>query len=159
MELMLQLLKATSTLSSPPTGPTVLTRKSSLVTNSKSSSEKDYWTQLQLAIGDSQHFLDLINNLKWEDGLSQDSVNLVESKLQVSTNYNNDCSSNDGDSSQPPLVPTSSSLISVSMARHASESVSVLFEFAVSIVHYQYSFEPHNNAVIKVEKIKKDIEG
>ena len=154
---MLQLLKANPTPFSPSTGPAVLTKKSSTVANSKSGSERDYWTQLQLAIGDSQHFLDLINNLKWEDGLSQDSIDLIESKL--STNYNNDNSNNDGDSSQPPLVPTSSSLISVSMARHASESVSVLCEFAVSIVQYQYSFEPHNNAVNRVEKIKKDIEG
>ena len=160
MELMLQLLQATPTTPLPPPPPP-FNRRSSIIPTSKSSTEKDYWTQLQLAIGDSQHFLDLINNLKWVDGLSQSSVDLIEYKLATKRNSEGFSRSEGTDSSgsEPPLVPSSSSLVTVAMARHTSESVAVMCEFAVSIVDYQYSFEPHHNAVKRVEKLKKDIEG
>ena len=48
--------------------------------------EKEAWQAIQLAIGDSQRFLDLLAGLKWEDGLSPDAVNLIESRLATSVN-------------------------------------------------------------------------
>ena len=56
----------------------------SSVSTDSSKMEKEQWTAIQLAIGDSQKFLDLLNGLKWENGLSADAVNLIESRLATS---------------------------------------------------------------------------
>ena len=48
--------------------------------------EKEAWQAIQVAIGDSQRFLDLLAGLKWEEGLSPDAVNLIESRLATSGN-------------------------------------------------------------------------
>ena len=48
--------------------------------------EKEVWQGIQVAIGDSQRFLDLLAGLKWEEGLSPDAVNLIESRLATTAN-------------------------------------------------------------------------
>lgn len=154
---MLQLLNQ----SIPETTPTI----------SRSKSERDYWTQLQLAIGDSQHFLDLIKNLKWEEeGLTQEAVDLIESKLATSHNMATtsremtDSDGGGGVATTPSggvvssTVTPPSSLITVSMARYASESVSMMCELAVAIVDYHYSLGHHRAALNRVDKLKNDIE-
>lgn len=144
---MLQLLNQSTTADVP-----------SLV-RTTSKTERDYWTQLQLAISDSQHFLDLMHNLKWEEeGLSQEAISLIESKLVTSHNSDNVLKS-ESSATDSTTISSQPSLITVSMAKHASESVAMMCEFTVSIVDYHYSFQPHHNALKRIEKLKKDIEG
>ena len=168
MELMLSLFKrygsesAQSRTGNEPTSPAVNRRRvSSLSVNSKM--EREQWTQLQLEIGDSQRFLDLINGLKWEEGLHKDAIALIESKLATSCNSR---SANSVGGSHPSTADSRSSaggseagLITVSMAKHAAESAASMCGFAVAIVEYQYSFEPYHQAHLKAERLRKQLKG
>ena len=156
VELMLRILQDSSDSRSP--SPAIPVRKTAL----GAKMEREYWTQLQIGIGDSQHFLDLLDKLKWEEGLSTKSINLIESKLATSRNSGSATSQPSTASSGASHTSTGSSgqgLITVSMAKHASESAAVMCGFAVAIVDYNYSFQPYYNAQRKVEKLKKDLEG
>ncbi|KAL5457324.1 hypothetical protein EMCRGX_G034572 [Ephydatia muelleri] len=113
--------------------------------------ENKQWLSIQQAIGDSQNFLDLINNLKWEEGLSCDAVSLIESKLATS---------NVAEERLSPSIPAGSSqpeLITARMAKHAAECVSVLFSFAVAIVTYTKSLKPFKIAAEKIKRLKQEL--
>ena len=104
--------------------------------------EREQWLAIQLAIGDSQKFLDLLNGLKWEEGLSPDAVNLITCKLATARN-------SDGSSSTPS---SRGGLITVSMAKHAAESAATMCAFAVAIVDYNHSFKPYKLAAEKLQR-------
>lgn len=113
--------------------------------------ENKQWLSIQQAIGDSQNFLDLINNLKWEEGLSCDAVSLIESKLATS---------NVAEERLSPSIPAGSSqpeLITARMAKHAAECVSVLFSFAVAIVTYTKSLKPFKIAAEKIKRLVSSV--
>ena len=117
---------------------------------------------LQQAIGDSQRFLDLLNSLKWEDGLPAEAVSLIESKL--ATSHNNSGTQGERHPSTADSVSSASEkgargLITVSMAKHAAESAAFLCGFAVSIVEYQRTFEPYRAAEKKVAKLRNNLTG
>lgn len=111
--------------------------------------DREQWGAIQLAIGDSQKFLDLLNSLKWEEGLSTDAVNLIESKLATSTNSS---TSKLKSTSKSASVSVHPSLITVAMARHAAESTATMCAFAVAIVDYTYSFKPYKLAAEKLQR-------
>ena len=109
--------------------------------------ESKQWLSIQQAMGDTQNFIDLINNLKWEEGLSSDAVNLIESKLATSRVAEERSSpSVQAGSSQPELI-------TARMAKHAAECVSVLFSFAVAIVIYTKSLKPFTIAAEKIKRL------
>ena len=119
--------------------------------------EKEQWNSIQIAIGDSQKFMDLVEGLKWPDGLSPDAVNLIESKLATSASQLPEKS----DLSRLPSVSDSAAaskpggkqpLITVAMARHAAESAAVMCAFAVAIVQYNHSFKPYKLAREKLQR-------
>ena len=111
--------------------------------------ESKQWLSIQLAIGDSQNFLDLINSLKWEEGLSPDAVNLIESRLATSKVAEETPSS--GANSQTGGAHPE--LITERMAKHAAECVSVLCSFAVAIVIYTKSFKPFKVVTEKIQRL------
>lgn len=115
--------------------------------------EKEQWNAIVIAIGDSQRFLDLLNGLKWEDGLSTDAVNLILSKLAV-PGKNIPVSSPEagGGGHADPKSGTAAveGLVTESMAQHAAESAANMFRFAVSIVEYNDSFKPYKIAAEQV---------
>ena len=181
MELMLTLLKqygvgggaesqvgsaSESSSSSTPGHPVPGKRKKSFSSTSVQTSriDKEHWNTIQLAIGDSQRFLDLLNGLKWEDGLSTDAVNLILSMLAVpgrnvphgtvATTPGGGAgrtlagSGGGGGGGSGGGVPEG--LITVSMARHAAESVANMCAFVVSIVEYNDSFKPYKLASEKL---------
>lgn len=115
--------------------------------------EKEQWTAIQLAIGDSQKFLDLLNGLKWENGLSADAVNLIESRLATShTNLTAAEPSGSVPSTADSTGSHQPSRITVSMAKHAAESAATMCGFAVAIVEYHYSFKPYKLAAEKLQR-------
>ena len=115
--------------------------------------EKDQWMAIQLAIGDSQKFLDLLNSLKWEKGLSTDAVNLIESKLVTSRNSPTAAEPSGGDPAAANSTPPQRlSLITVTMAKHAAESAATMCGFAVAIVEYHHSFKPYRVAIEKLQR-------
>ncbi len=164
MELMLTLLKrygidsAHSHTGNESVSPAITRRKISTISVS-SKMEREQWAQLQLAIGDSQRFLDLLNSLKWEDGLQKEAIALIESKLATSHN------SGIAQDSQPSTADSVSSgasqtgIITVAMAKYAAESAASMCGFAVAIVEYHYSFEPYRLAHLKAEKLRKKLNG
>ena len=133
-------------------------KTTSMSSSVNSKMEREHWSQLQIAIGDSQRFLDLLNNLKWEEGLSNDAVALIESKLATSDTSSTPSLKRQSSTSDSS-TSNSTGLITVAMAKYASESAAIMCAFAVAIVNYQYSFQPHLNALKKVEKLNKDLEG
>ena len=122
-------------------------RKSSTSTSASTTrTDREQWNAIQLAISDSQKFLDLIKNLKWENGLSADAVNLIRSRLSMDEDTGSDgCRRSLSGFKQ-------SELITISMARHAAESAAHMCAFAVSIVKYNESFKPYMIAKENIER-------
>ena len=172
MELMLTLLKqygvdpqvtsASEGSSASTPGHVIMSKKKKPMfsTSAQTSKiDKEHWNSIQLAIGDSQNFLDLLNGLKWQDGLSTDAVNLVLSKLAI-PGKNVPLSTAGSKSVTPQVLERSTSsaegkglpenLITVSMARHAAESAANMCAFVVSIVEYNDSFKPFKLAAEKL---------
>ena len=98
MELMLTLLwqhgqsQEASTGDVFPGQPTLFKRRRSSTSTSASTTrtDREQWNAIQLAISDSQKFLDLIKYLKWESGLSADAVNLIRSRLSMDEDTGSD---------------------------------------------------------------------
>ena len=124
----------------------VFKRRSSTSVSGAAKMDREQWNAIQLAIGDSQKFLDLIKNLKWESGLSADAVNLIRSRLSMDEDAGND------GRRRSLSEPKQSELITISMARHAAESAAHMCAFAVSIVKYNESFKPYMIAKENMER-------
>ena len=120
-----------------------LQKKRSANTLQNSKLDREQWQAIQLAIGDSQKFLDLLGAFKWENGLDTYSMNLIESMLVTSKN-------SDQSQSTAQASPSSTSgptaLISVSTARYASEAVAIMCAYVIAIVDYHYLIEPCQQA-------------
>ena len=124
-----------------------------IASTDSSKMEKEQWMAIQLAIGDSQKFLDLLNGLKWENGLSLDALNLIESRIATSHMSPKPAEPSGSAPSTAGSIDTRQpSLITVSMARHAAESAATMCAFAVAIVEYHYSFKPYKLAVEKLQR-------
>ena len=147
MEMMLTLLHHNSSLGETSTeasydalSTTLLQKKKSASTLQSSKLEREQWQAIQLAIGDSQKFLDLLNAFKWENGLDSYSINLIESMLvtsRVSSGAVQDSPSSSGGST---------ALISVTTARYASEAVAIMCAYTVAITEYHYLIAPCKEA-------------
>ena len=154
MEMILTLLHHNSSLGGPPTeasydtlSTTLLQKKKSASTLQSSKLEREQWQAIQLAIGDSQKFLDLLNAFKWENGLDSYSINLIESMLVTSrvgsgTVQESPSSSSGGGGS--------TALISVTTARYASEAVAIMCAYTVAIAEYHYLIAPCQEAADNV---------
>jgi len=124
-----------------------LQKKRSANTLQNSKLEREQWQAIQLAIGDSQKFLDLLGAFKWESGLDTYSINLIESMLVTSKN---------SDQTQSTMQASSSStngptaLISVNTARYASEAVAIMCAYVIAITDYHYLIEPCQQATDNV---------
>ena len=125
----------------------LLQRKSSSSVSGAAKMDREQWNAIQLAIGDSQKFLDLINNLKWESGLSVDAVNLIRSRLAMDEDASSDGSHRSSNGAKQ------TDLITISMARYAAESAAHMCTFAVSIVKYNESFKPYMIAKENMERL------
>ncbi len=112
--------------------------------------EREQWLAIQSSVGDSQRFLDLLNRLKWQEGLSGDAVKLIESKLDTSSGGG---VAGGGVASSSHRASTSGKdLVTVAMARHAAESAASMCAFAVSIVSYTHSLQPYKLALEKLQQ-------
>ena len=135
--------------------------KSSLQGDASSSSrlKKEQWSKIQIAIGDSQRFLDLLHSLSWEDGLSQDVIQTVESQLATSHNVD---PLPDGEDTQPKSSPlhsvTGIELITIRAARYTSEALGLLCSYVLAITEHHYLLEPLKSARDRVKQIKRNLE-
>lgn len=118
--------------------------------------EKEQWNSIQIAIGDSQKFMDMLKNLKWEEGLSTDAVNLILSKLAVpGRNVPLSNSKTKVDGSDERFLSSAvdkQSFITVSSARYAAEPASLMCAFAISIVEYNDMLPPYKLALEKLSR-------
>ena len=120
-----------------------LQKKRSANTLQNSKLDREQWQAIQLAIGDSQKFLNLLGAFKWENGLDAYSINLIESMLV--TSKNSDQLQNMGQAS-PSSASGPTALISVSTARYASEAVAIMCAYVIAIADYHYLIEPCQQA-------------
>ncbi len=114
--------------------------------------EKEQWNSILLAMGDSQKFMDMMNNLKWEDGLSTDASNLILSRLAVPGRNVPISDTNVSTDKADEKSKGKESLITVSMARYAAEAAGFMCAFAVAIVQYTDSFKPYKIASEKLSR-------
>ena len=154
MEMMLTLLQHNSSvdattnggeesLSSHHSSIMNLQKKRSANTLQNSKLDREQWQAIQLAIGDSQKFLDLLGAFKWENGLDTYSINLIESMLVTSKNSDQlqgMVQASPGSASGP------TALISVNTARYASEAVAIMCAYVIAIADYHYLIEPCHQA-------------
>ena len=130
----------------------LLKRKTSTMVSGSTRMEKDQWNAIQLAIGDSQKFLDLLSSLKWESGLSTDAVNLIKSRIALDDEPSGGGQLESSSSSRSSTGVKQNELITISMARYAAESAAHMCGFAVAIVKYNESFKPYMIAKEKFER-------
>lgn len=156
MEMMLTLLHHNSSGDTPTDGSEepitsvlVLQKKRSANTLQNSKLEREQWQSIQLAIGDSQNFLDLLGAFKWENGLDAYSINLIESMLVTSKN-SSPLQSNGQIQGSPSSSGGATALISVNNARYASEAVAIMCAYVIAIADYHYLIEPCQQASDKV---------
>ena len=134
---------------------------SSLQAEASSSSrlKKEQWSKIQIAIGDSQRFLDLLHSLSWEEGLSLDVIQTVESQLATSHNVD---PLPDGEEAQPKSTPlhsvTGVELITIRAARYTSEALGLLCSYVVAITEHHYLLEPLKRARDRVNQLKRDLQ-
>ena len=114
--------------------------------------EKEQWNTILLAMGDSQKFLDMLNSLKWEDGLSTDASNLILSRLAVPGRNVPQSESDSSIDKSDDRSKSKDSLISISMARYAAEAAGFMCAFAVAIVEYTDTFKPYKIAAEKLSR-------
>jgi len=115
--------------------------------------EKEQWNSILLAMGDSQKFLDMLNNLKWEDGLSTDASNLIMSRLAVPGRNVPQSESDSSIDRSDEKNKSKEGLITVSMARYAAEAAGFMCSFAVSIVEYTDTLKPYKVAAKKLARL------
>jgi len=154
MEMMLTLLHHNSSSGETPAeasydtlSTALLHKKRSASTLQSSKLEREQWQTIQLAIGDSQKFLDLLNAFKWENGLDSYSINLIESMLVTSRIGSNIVQESPSSSSGGG---GSTALISVTTARYASEAVAIMCAYTVAIAEYHYLIAPCQEAADNV---------
>lgn len=121
----------------------MIQKKKSANTLQNSKLEREQWQSIQLAIGDSQKFLDLLSAFKWLNGLDTYSIDLIESMLVTSKN-------NSQVQESPSSAAGGTALISVNTARYASEAVAIMCAYVIAIVDYHYLIEPCHLAGDKV---------
>ena len=153
MEMILTLLHHNSSSGETPTEASYDTLSTALLHKKKSAStlqssklEREQWQTIQLAIGDSQKFLDLLNAFKWENGLDSYSINLIESMLVTSRIGSSTVQESPSSSSGGG----STALISVTTARYASEAVAIMCAYTVAIAEYHYLIAPCQEAADNV---------
>ena len=121
--------------------------------------KKEQWSKIQLAIGDTQRFLDLLHSLSWEEGLTQEVIQAVES--QLATSHNVDPLS-DGEDAQPKSTPlhsvTGMELITIRAARYTSEALGLLCSYVLAVTEHHYLLEPVKRAREKVKRLKRELE-
>lgn len=115
--------------------------------------DKDLWMSLLVAIGDSQQFMEMVRGLRWEEGLSTVAVQIIKSRL--STAHSGSEWGVAGGAKRSGSGREQ--LITVSMARHASESAASMCIFAVSIVHYHQQLETFKKAHTRAERLRRDL--
>ena len=154
MELMLTLLQQEQeTSSNHEENPSMHVLDQGMLKKKKSITKltaKENWNSIQIAIGDSQNFLDLLNGLKWEDGLSTDAVNLIVSKLAIPGKNVPLESKDESHSGSISAHESKGNLITFSMAHYATESVANMCAFAVAIVEYDDNFKIYKHAAEKL---------
>ena len=142
--------------------PSLVSLKNTSALSDKSSRRlaKDQWSRIQLAIGDSQRFQDLLHNLSWENGLSQDAVTLLDANL--ATSRNNDPAESESVEAKRKMAPvhlvTGKELIAVPVVKHASEAAGLICMFVLSVMEYHYMLEPCKRARERVAKLQKEVD-
>ena len=150
MEIVLTLLHHNSCGDTPTEESLLmLQKKRSANTLHNSKLEREQWQSIQLDIGDSQRFLDLLAAFKWENGLDTFSINFIESMLVTSKN-NSPSPTNSQVQASPSSSGGATALISVNTARYASEAVAIMCAYVIAIADYHYLIEPCQLAGEKV---------
>ena len=120
--------------------------------------KKEDWMKVQLAIGDSQKFLDLLHGLSWEGGLNTDVAQLIDSRLANSHNFDTLEDLPQSKLKLPPKHPVSGQdLITVELAKHASEAVGLFCSFLVSTVEHHFLLDPYRRAKEKVKRLEREL--
>lgn len=123
--------------------------------------DRTQWKQYQNMMIDSAKFVDLLNGIEWEEGLSVETIQSVESYLSKGKDGQIGITGEGSliDSSKDVNIPAAKSDvkgITISAARYASEDASILVHFAIAILEYSKLCIPLKAAKEKVESIRQE---
>lgn len=130
-------------------------------TNKMERLDRNQWKQYQNMMIDSARFVDLLNGIEWEEGLSVETIQSVESYLSKGKDGQIGITGEGSliDSSKDVNIPAAKSEakgITISAARYASEDASILVHFAIAILEYSKLCIPLKAAKEKVESIRQE---
>eukprot|EP00118_Oscarella_pearsei_P013596 m.109954 g.109954 ORF g.109954 m.109954 type:complete len:5180 (+) comp37381_c0_seq5:135-15674(+) len=183
MELMMAVIRQTQATSDPhePSPGSVLSEGSANGTPAKTQSssrkrpsastflsndgtqgrlDKDQWTSIQSQIGDPQKFVEAIQNVPWQEGLTTDLASLIETYLG-NPSKSIDVSSELKASRKAKKGSAGSSLLNVitlAAAKHASEDAAILTAYIKALLRYHNVYVPHKSNEIQLEDLHKEVE-
>lgn len=127
--------------------------------------DRSVWKTYQLAMQDSQKFVDLLHSVDLEEGLPVEIYQAVESYLaigrdgQLGVTGEGLLLENAKDVNVPVARPVDDTFrgITISSSRYASEDAATLVHYAIAVVEYTRQCGPLRQAREKVEHIKNEI--
>ena len=132
-------------------------------TNKMERLDRNQWKQYQNMMIDSARFVDLLYGIEWEEGLTVETIQSVESYLSKGKDGQIGITGEGSliESSKDVNIPAVKSIdapkgITISAARYASEDASILVHFAIAVLEYSKLCIPLKAAKEKVESIRQE---
>ncbi|XP_077863125.1 dynein axonemal heavy chain 5-like [Saccoglossus kowalevskii] len=129
---------------------------------------KAKWKQIQIILNDSVKFVDMLHNVRWEDGIDDDVLAGVEYYLPRSKEGDGVTgegslldvpgSSSLPDSKKRTLSPSNSGGITIAATRYSSEDAGTLVAYTCAIVEYSHKCGPLREALRKLDDLEKEKE-
>ncbi|XP_064629693.1 uncharacterized protein LOC135488785 isoform X2 [Lineus longissimus] len=131
--------------------------------------DRAVWKAMTTAMSDSTKFMDMMHNVQWEEGLSVDVLNAVESYLakgrggSLGVTGEGSLLENAPDNKAFPPTRRSPSPeftrgITLSNARYASEDAATLVQYTIAIVEYTKLCGPLKQALERQHELEREIE-
>ncbi|XP_070568705.1 dynein axonemal heavy chain 5-like isoform X4 [Ptychodera flava] len=127
---------------------------------------KAKWKQIQIILNDSLKFVEMLQNLNWENGLNDDVLAGVEYYLPKSKDGEGvtgegsllDVPGNVGlpDSKRRSPSPGNSGGITISATRYSSEDAGTLVAYTCAIVEYSHRCGPLREALRKLDELERE---
>lgn len=133
--------------------------------------DREQWSAIQLQIGDPQKFVEAVQQVPWEDGLSAELANLIEDYLSPTTVAEQGSSTASGETQKTRVMrrriskiqypgarqQEASSGITLAAAKHASADAAVLMAFVIAILDYHHCYVPYKSNEIQLANLHEKV--
>ncbi|XP_052708586.1 uncharacterized protein LOC128183562 isoform X10 [Crassostrea angulata] len=130
--------------------------------------DRAQWKAMQQTMSDTPKFVDMLHNVSWEDGLSDDVLRAVESYLAVSregqlgvtgegTLLDHAQETTFAAKKRTPS-PDGTKGITIASAKYSSEDCATLVQYTIAIVEYTRLCGPLKGSLEKLHELEREIE-